>query len=266
MSLATNNLWKVTVPGQQVDPERLGAALSGLLDSNDLDFRTKLLASDSLKALRANWGRDEFADWMSARPNREVLMQLMETDLGPPGFPSLEKRVMEPTRPEVVQQVLRELGIRLRHTARIEIGGSIALILSGNLSRVTEDIDLVNEVPAELRSQHDLLNELASRYSLRLAHFQSHYLPAGWESRVRSIGRFGQLDVFLIDTIDIFLSKLFSSRTKDLDDLRALFPQFDKGVITERMRNSAAALLREPQFAENARRNWYILCGGALPS
>jgi hypothetical protein len=265
MSLAANNLWNVTIPGRQVDPERLAAALSTLCNQSDLDFRTKLLARDSLLALKSHWSGDRFSAWLRKADDRGWLSGIIESDLGSPGFPSLEKRVMEPTRPEIVQQILRELGLRLRTHARIEIGGAIALILSGNISRATEDIDIVNELPPELRSQQSLLDELAARYSLRLTHFQSHYLPTGWDTRVRSIGRFGQLDVFVIDVVDIFVGKLFSARVKDLDDLRALLPQFNKQMILERLRSSAAALMAQPQLAENARRNWYILCGESLP-
>jgi hypothetical protein len=70
------------------------------------------------------------------------------------------------------------------------IGGSIALILPSRISRHTEDIDVVDEIPKSLRDDHDLLTRLAARYGLRPAHFQSHYLPDGWESRVKPFGKF----------------------------------------------------------------------------
>ena len=131
---------------------------------------------------------------------------------------------MEKTDPETIRQLLRELGTLASRPTRIDVGGSGALILLGNLSRSTDDIDIVDEVPPELRAQHDAMEQLASRYGLRLAHFQSHYLPAGWIDRVRSLGRFGNLEVFLVDPLDIFVGKLFSAREEDRDDLRALAP------------------------------------------
>jgi hypothetical protein len=264
MSLAADNLWNVTVPGRQVDPIQLADALSALSESANLDFRTRVLIRDSLGALETHWGHETFAVWMRGTPGREMFEQIVRQDLGPPGFASLEKRVVEPTRPEIVLQLLRELGLRVQKPTRIEIGGSIALILSGHLSRMTEDIDVVDEIPPELRSQHELLDETAARYHLRLTHFQSHFLPAGWEARLRSLGRFGQLDVFLIDPCDIFVSKLFSARAKDLDDLRILSSQVEKGAASERVHHSAKAMLAEADLAENARRNWYVLYGESL--
>src|SRR5205807_2577023 len=132
-------------------------------------------------------------------------------------------------------------------------------------SRHTDDIDIVNEVPAEIRSQHDLLDQLAQRYGLQLTHFQSHYLPNGWEGRVKSLGRFGRLDVFLVDPCDVFVGKLFSQRTKDLDDLRMLAPQFQRPAIEQRLRDSAGPLMADEALAQNASRNWYILYGDSLP-
>lgn len=259
MSLAADKLWGLTVPGRQVDPNDLLAVLEDALGSPSLDFRTTLLIRDSLSALKAHWGDDRFSAWLAASPRRNAIVDVLRSDLGPSGFPSLEKRLMEKTRSEVVQQFLRELGLHVDHPARLEIGGSIALILSGNLSRMTEDIDVVDEVPVQLRSQHALLDELALRYNLRLTHFQSHFLPAGWADRLRSLGRYGQLDVFLVDACDIFVGKLFSARVKDRDDLRALAPLMDNVTLAARLRDFAGALLAEPDLAANARRNWYIL-------
>jgi hypothetical protein len=140
------------------------------------------------------------------------------------------------------------------------------LVLSGNLSRHTDDIDIVNEVPEEIRNEHDLLDQLAKRYALALTHFQSHFLPSNWERRVKSLGRFGMLDVFLVDVVDVFVGKLFSQRTKDLDDLRVLAPQLGRTAIEQRLRDSAGALMSNASLAQHASRNWYILYGGELPA
>jgi hypothetical protein len=104
------------------------------------------------------------------------------------------------------------------------------------------------------------------RYRLRLAHFQSHYLPSGWDQRVHSLGTFGRLQVFLVDVYDVFLSKLFSRREKDRDDLRVLAPQLDKEILTRRLRETAAPLSSDPNLRPSAEQNWYILFGEPLPS
>src|SRR5579862_4896206 len=180
MSVAVDNLWKLTFPGRHVDAAALAATLADLDSDTNLDFRTRLLIRDSLTALKHHWGESRFEAWKSALPSQQLVTEILQADLGPAGFESLEKRVIEPTRAELVHRIFREIGQELRHPTKIEVGGSIALILSGAISRVTEDIDVVNELPAELRSMHKLLDQIAESYSLRLTHFQSHYLPTGW--------------------------------------------------------------------------------------
>ena len=170
---------------------------------------------------------------------------------------------MDAIQPETVRQFLRDLGRTFTHPAKIYIGGAIALILSGQISRHTEDIDLVDEVPAELRTQHDLLDRLARQYGLRLTHFQSHYLPRGWEGRMHSIGRFGQLDVFGIDEYDIFAGKFFAAREKDFNDLRVLARNLDKEATRQRV-SEAKELVGVASYAEQAAKNWYIVYGDDL--
>ena len=159
-----------------------------------------------------------------------------------------------------------ELGSLLTRSVRLNVGGSVALILPGLISRKTEDIDVVDEVPAEVRTLHGQLAGLRNRYGLALAHFQSHYLPAGWEQRVHSIAPFGHLQVSLVDVYDVFLSKLFSQREKDRDDLRMLAPQLDKEILVRRLRDTTAALRAEDRLREGAEKNWFILYGEELPS
>jgi hypothetical protein len=186
-------------------------------------------------------------------------------DLGPPGFDFAGDRLMDAVRPETVEQYLRELGSQVRGPVRVVIGWAIALIVTRRLSRATADIDLADEVPPELRSQHELLDRLAARYRLRLTHFQSHYLPAGWAGRAESFGRFGELDVLVVNVYDLFVGKLFSRREKDLDDLRVLLPQLDRGTVQNRIRTTTASFRADPKLLEAAERNWYVLTGDPLP-
>jgi hypothetical protein len=262
------DLWSLVKGAPWIDPSALLAAIERQLRDPLRDYRTRLLLRDALDALEKRWGADRLRSSLSAELRDEALRIRSAVDLGTEsgGFPSLESRMAEPTESRTILQFLRELGDRLQSPARLDVGGSSALILAGLLSRATDDIDAVNEVPASIRVQHDLLDELAKRYGLSLAHFQSHYLPAGWENRLRSLGRFGKLDVFLVDPLDIFVGKLFSKRTKDLDDLRMLQDSFEQGAIAERLRSGGAVLLADPLLRPDAERNWNILYGQPLPA
>jgi hypothetical protein len=148
---------------------------------------------------------------------------------------------------------------------QLYVGGSIALILPGYLSRATEDIDIVDELPEAVRSQHSLLDEFRARYGLLLTHFQSHYLPMGWQDRSHYFDTFGDIQVYLVDVYDVFLSKLYSARTKDLDDLRMLVPQLDKDSLIERLQRSTKSMLASESLRQRAEQNWYILFGDKLP-
>jgi Nucleotidyltransferase of unknown function (DUF6036) len=260
------DLWGLVWGKPEVDPNALAEAIEREAQREGLDFRTRLLIRDSSNALVARWGRERFAAWLKGRPGGARIEQIATEDLGEPGFPSLQERLMERTEPDTVRQFLRDLGTRLERPVRLCIGGSIALILPGHLSRATEDIDVVDEVPPELRAERALLERLRRTYGLQLTHFQSHYLPSGWAARVQSLEPFGQLQAFLVDVIDVFLSKLFSNRDKDLDDLRALWPALDREAVEQHLREHCCSLLGEEALRRSAERNWYVLTGQALPN
>ena len=59
--------------------------------------------------------------------------------------------------------------------------------------------------------------------------------------------------------------KLFSQRTKDLDDLRHLKHQLDKQKLVRRVLESAGLLRREQKLRAAADLNWRILYGESLP-
>jgi hypothetical protein len=266
MSLLAKDLWSLVWGRPQVDPLELADAVQEEVGQAVLDFRTRLLVRDSLNALQKHWGDERLGAWLSASPVREKLAAIWQEELGDTGFAALQDRIMEKTEPETIRQYLRELGTHLNRPARLLLGGSAALILPGRLSRATDDIDVVDEVPSEIRALHSLLDQLKQRFGLRLAHFQSHYLPAGWDQRLHSLGAFGQLHVFLVDVYDVVLSKLFSAREKDRDDLRILLPQLSKESIVQRLQESAAALMGDAAMRQKAEKNWYILFGESLPT
>jgi hypothetical protein len=258
------DLWQL-VRRPRIDPDDLAMAVQLQADGGDLDYRTRWLVHDSLAALQRYWGRAQFEQWLQHCPNRNQIEAIAQEEFERAGFPSLVQRMEEKTEPQQIEQYLRELGQKITHAVRVHIGGSAALILEHYLSRATEDIDIVDEVPAEIRTLHTELEKLHERYGLYLAHFQSHYLPPGWEQRAHYREPFGKLQVYLVDVYDVFLSKLFSAREKDRDDLRALAPQLDRERLVQRLHETAAVFLKEEKLRQNAQQNWYIVFGDDLP-
>jgi hypothetical protein len=259
------DLWSLVRGNPSIDPNDLLHAIEQEASQGPHDFRSRLLLRDSFIALSNRWGRDSTMSRLST-PVASAIRAILAENLGDPGFATLEGRIMQRTDAQTVLQFLRELGRRVTQETRIDIGGSGALILAGLLRRATDDLDAVDELPVSLRNEHDLLNSLATRYGLLLAHFRSLFLPSGWEQRVSSLGVFGKLDVHLVDPVDIFLSKLFSAREKDLDDLRLLTPALDRSLVETRLRNHCAALGAESSLQASADRNWYIVFGDSLPA
>src|SRR5262245_30460424 len=206
------DVWGLVWGRPEVDPNALARAIEAELRREGQDFRTRLLIRDSLDVLERYWGEDRWSDWLSRSEVRERIEVIRGEDLGKPGFHLSEEQLMPATKPETVKEYLRELGVHLSEPARLPIGGAIALILSGEISRSTTHIAVVDEVPEAIRSQRTLLRRLKKEYRLELTHFASRDLPAGWQGRLHSLGTFGRLTVDLVDPIDTFVSKLFSNR------------------------------------------------------
>jgi hypothetical protein len=265
MALQTLDLWSLVRKRPQVDPRDLAGAIRGEVHQAPLDYRTRLLVRDSIEALRRHWGNTRLEQWLNQCPEQQTIRAVCNEEYDKTGFPSLNNRLMEKTEPEEILQFFTHLGKKLRQTTRIEIAGSVALILPGYLSRHTEDINVVGEAPKEVRDDHALINALESSYGLKLGDVQTHYFPAGWRDRVHSLDVFDHLHVFLVDVYDVALSKLFSARLKDLEDLRVLKPQLDKEVLTTRFRSCAGDFLAAPRLKQLAQDNWQILYGEPLP-
>jgi hypothetical protein len=260
------DLWGLVWGKPEVDPEALARAIEAEVKAGELDFRTRLLIRDGTKALEQFWGKSKWGEWLKTSAVRREIQVIRQERLGTAGFPSLKERIVERLDPETVHQYLRELGSRLGQPVRLRVGGAVALIVQGQLERATEDIDVVDEVPPEIRELHPFLEELRKRYGLRLTHFQSHYLPAGWEGRLQSLGTFGKLRVDVVDIYDLFLGKLFSKRSKDRDDLRMLKPRLDRRTLVRRLRNTTGDFLKDPALRKTARDNWYVVFGDELPA
>lgn len=266
MALQTLDLWNLVRKRPQIDPTDLAEAIRDQVHQTAMDYRTRLLVRDSVEALRLHWGNSQFEHWLAECPEREAIQVICREPFDKIGYPSLKSRLMEKTEPDEILQFFAYLGNKLRHKVRIEVAGSVALILPGYVSRHTEDIDVVGEVPKEIRENHALMNTLETSFGLKLGHVQSHYFPSGWRERVHSFDVYDELHVYLVDVYDVALSKLFSSRLKDLEDLRVLRPQLDKDSLTERLRTSARDFLAAPRLLEIATDNWKVLYGEELPT
>lgn len=260
-----SELWNLVWGKPAIDPDQLAAALAAAARGDALDYRDRLLIRDGAQALEDYWGREKLSDWVRQNQLLAHLEPIRTQTPGPVGYPFIKDRLMPRTAPDTIRQLLRELSTRLHHPAAVVLGGSAALILHGTLTRATKDIDIVDEVPPEIRADHAFLAQLGQRYSLAVTHFQSPYLPTGWDGRVHTLGAFGRLSVALVDVPDIFLRKLFSPRSKDLDDLRLLLPTLDRDSLVRRLRDTCGSFLADASLRAHAERNWYILTGDPLP-
>ncbi|MCI0683711.1 MAG: DUF6036 family nucleotidyltransferase [Gemmataceae bacterium] len=265
MAVQTLDLWTLTRGRPQIDPNDLAEAIAVQAAEEELDYRTRLLIRDGVEALRLHWGTKQLQRWLEQCTQRGRIEAICKEQFNEVGFPSLSRRLMEKTEPELVRQFLRHVGTSMRRDTRVDIAGVIPCIMLGYLSRHTEDVDLIDEVPQELRDNHRLLQELHDNYGLELGHVQSHYYPSGWRDRVHFLGDFGHLQVFLLDVYDVFLSKLFSARIKDMGDLRLLAPQLDKAVLVEKFKNTCGSLLAAPGLPQLATDAWHVLFGEELP-
>ena len=261
-----DDLWTLTRGRPQIDPHDLAAAVAAQAASGDLDYRTRMLIHDSVDALRHYWGNPQVQEWLARCPAYEKIEEICREEFDKVGFPSLKRRVMDKTKPEVIEQFLEHLGRSLRHEVTVYVAGSVALILPGYLDRHTDDIDLIDEIPKEIRENHHLLHELFDSYGLELGHVQSHYFPSGWRDRVHSLGDKGRLRVYLLDVYDVFLSKLFSARVKDMGDMRMVQNQIDKAILIEKFKTTCGSFLEAPQELQKAQNNWRVLFGEDLPT
>lgn len=265
MALPSLDLWTLVRKRPQIDPGDLAEALRAEAISGPPDYRSRLLIRDSLEALKSIWGKARFETWLEAYPEGQKLAAVAREDFDEVGYPSLRARLMNKTEPEEIRQYLFELGKSLHKEVKIKVAGAIALILSGYISRHTEDVDIVDEVPPEIRDNHGLLEELQKSYGLHVGHVQNHYFPTGWEERCTALDLFGPLKVYLLDVYDVFLSKLFSQRRKDVEDLRVIAPQLDRDTLTRRFLETTEPLRTDAKLLQRATDNWRLLFGEDLP-
>jgi hypothetical protein len=260
------DLWTLARLRPHVDPHDLTVAIERQIAAKDLDYRSRLLIRDSVDALKDYWGPAKFAEWFDRSPMRSDIESICGEEFDKVGFPSLRKRVMDRTTPDQIRQYLEKLGQKLRKETVIEIAGSCALILIDLLDRGTEDIDIVDEVPKEIRDRPDITDDLQERFFLHLGHVQRHYFPAGWQDRTHYFDRYDRLTVRLVDKHDVFLSKLFSARAKDFNDLREIVGAMDKEKLVDLLKRCCGGFLIEGRLREIAVDNWKSLYKEDLPA
>ena len=259
--------WKLVRTPGQIDAETLFDAVRRLPEIEDFDYRSEMLVHDALTVLGEHWGEPALRGRLGRCENRTLLEGLRKKKFDKFGFWSLRKRVVEATSSDVILRLFRDLGQRIHRPAKIVVGGSSALILRNLLLRLTDDIDVVNELPDVVRSDPKVVDELADKYELRLTHFASHYLPDGYDRRTHSLGIYGRLDVRLVDALDVVTGKLFSRRPKDFKDIQTVWDLIDRDALKSRVQHSTASFRKEARFAESGQKNWYLLTGEEmLPS
>jgi hypothetical protein len=240
MGVEVKDLWDLTCGQPSVDADELAASLEREVGEDDLDFRTQLLIRDSIDALCGFWGKTRVESWLRKSSQGPLLQAMWKLDLGEPGFPTLRRRVAKALRPQKILEILNESGNQWPEHSQVVIGGSVALILSEELLRDETDPDIWDEPPDALR-------------------------PTGWRDRIRHVGQFGNLDLYLMDSYDIFISMLFSVRRRDLINLRHMDDRLLKQTVEQRLIATASSLRADPQRLKSAKHNWYVLYGEPLP-
>jgi hypothetical protein len=262
MSQASTTLdpWRLVWGQPYIDSRTLAAAIEqDLARSDDPDFRSRLLVRDSAVALRSYWGSNRFAQWLEVSPAGPRIREIMNEDLGDTGYSTIGRRLVDGIDSTQLKQIFELLGRGIHGRVEIHIAGSIPTLIKGLTARPTDDIDLVDEIPAEIRRQGDVLRQIKNEFGLKLAHVQSHYLPPHWRDRRHWFGDFGGLRVYALDEYDIFVSKLSSQQKKHQLDLRVLALALDKEKARHRLRTDGQVFLDDPKLRPQIEENWRFI-------
>ncbi len=166
---------------------------------------------------------------------------------------------MASIKSELIERIFEMLGQGVHERVEVHIAGSVPTLIKGFTFRPTQDIDFVNEVPAEIRKQKDVLKKIDEAYGLSLGHVQSHYLPANWKNRRHYFGDFGGLRVYMVDAYDIFVSKLSSKQPKHRQDLEVMAQNLDKEKIKQRLLEDGRIFLTTPFISAQIEENWRFI-------
>ncbi len=252
--------WRLVWGQPYIDSRTLAAAIEqGLAQSDHPDFRTRLLVRDAAVALRSYWGSRRFEQWLAASPAGRRIHEIMSEDLGEPGYSTIRRRLVDGIDSTQLRQIFELLGRNIHGRVEVHIAGSVPTLIKGLTARPTDDIDLVDEVPQEIRRQRDVLRQIEDDFGLKLGHVQSHYLPPHWRDRRQWLGDFGGLRVYLLDEYDIFVSKLSSKQEKHQLDLRVLALKLDKEKARHRLLTDGHTFLDDPNLRPQIEENWRFI-------
>jgi hypothetical protein len=260
VSLAADDPWALVWGQPYIDVDRLVKALENDLQATSApDYRTRLLVRDSARAIKSFWGAPKFQVWLSTSPVGERIREILQENIGRPGFRYIRRRLVPNVSRADIEQALEILGRQIHERVEVNIARSVPTLIAGLTARPTDDIDVVNEVPAQIRRQRRVLQKIKSEYGLAFGHVRSHYLPTGWENRRQFLGDFGGIRAYLVDAIDIFVSKLSSKQDKHQQDLRVMAKALDKDWIRERLFTAGKAFVEDPRMCRQIEKNWKFI-------
>ncbi len=130
-------------------------------------------------------------------------------------------------------EALQTLGKRVRGRTEIVLGGAGALMLTGQLSRVTDDGDVLRSHPdlgklqEDIRAVADALDLPAGWLNGSIQAYLD-ILPPDYESRLITLPPWGKLHVAVVHRKDVIVMKLFAGRPRDMVDVIALNPSVDE--------------------------------------
>lgn len=252
--------WRLVWGQPFIDSRTLAAAIEqDLARVEHPDFRTRLLVRDAAVALRSYWGTGRFSEWLAASPVGSRIREILEEELGEPGFPAIRRRLVDSIDATRIRRIFDLLGRGIHGRVEIHIAGSIPTLIKGLTARPTGDIDLVDEVPEAIRRQRDVLDKIETDFGLKLGHVQSHYLPPHWRDRRQWFGDFGDLRVYLLDEYDIFVGKLSSKKEKHQSDLGVLALELDREKARQRLLTDGRVFLDDPALRPQIEENWRFI-------
>ena len=271
MSPAPTNLdpWRLLWGQPYIDCRTLASAVEhDLKRDTQPDFRTRLLVRDAAVAIRSYWGTRKFHNESGSRPvspdraARIRASDLSNEDLGKTGFPAIRRRLVDTIDLTRVSRIFDLLGRAAHGPVEVHIAGSIPTLIKGLTVRPTGDIDIVDEVPEEVRRQRTALRKIETDFGLKLGHVQSHYLRAHWQNRRHWLGDFGGLRVYVVDEYDIFVSKVSSKQEKHQSDLGVLALKLGKQIARHRLLTDGRAFVDGPKQRPQIEENWRFIFPG----
>ncbi len=252
--------WELVWGQPYIDCDTLATAIEDdLIGSPEADYRSRLLIHDAARAICSYWGSSRFDKWIGKSPVGRKIQSILHEHFPEEGFPNIRRKLVASVKSEVVERIFELLGQGVPERVEVHIAGSIPTLIKGLTFRPTQDIDFVNEVPAEIRRQRDVLQRIDESYGLSMGHVQSHYLPANWQSRRHYFGDFGGLRVYMVDEYDIFVSKLSSKQPKHRQDLEVMAPNLEKDKIKRRLFDDGKIFLATPFLSEQIKENWRFI-------